>query len=61
MKATLQLTPTSVHDHRIALAVVANMGSGKGTPGFARFHCTVMTNMFTTQPSEPNSSNRVPA
>ncbi len=53
-------TPTVVHSHMTALATVANMASGTGSPGFAAFHCRIATIISTHQIHDPTTTSTSP-
>ena len=53
-------TPAVVHSHITALATVANIASGTGCPGLARFHCAIATIMIAHQIHEPTTTSTSP-
>ena len=59
-KTTSRATPALVHSQSMALAVLANMGSGTVSPGCAFFHCTNITTMMAAQNQEPTTSRVAP-
>jgi hypothetical protein len=44
----------------IALATVANIASGTGASGLARFHCAIATMMIAHQTHEPATTSTRP-
>ena len=53
-------TPAVVHSHITALATVANMASGTGLPGLARFQIAIATIICTHQIHEPTTTSTRP-
>jgi len=59
-KTSSTATPSVVQSHITALATVANMASGTGTPGFSRFHAVIASNISTHQIHEPTTTSTRP-
>ena len=53
-------TPSVVHSHIMALATVANIASGTGWPGLARFHWRMAKIMSTHQIHDPTTTSTRP-
>ncbi len=52
--------PTAVHAHRYAPATLANIASGTGLPGLARFQTRRFTCISATQIHEPTTTSTTP-
>ena len=53
-------TPTVAHSHMTAFATVANIESGTGRPGLARFHCAIARIMIAHQIHDPATTSTSP-
>ena len=52
--------PAAAQAHKIAVAVMANIGSGTGTPGLSRFQAAILRIISATQIMEPPISRNAP-
>jgi hypothetical protein len=60
MPPSSRSTPLAAHAHSMAVAVIANIGSGTGSPGLSRFQSFRLRIISTTQIIEPAISRNAP-